>query len=406
MDSLQLSESFCDARMKPQSYRHVVPRAGRYDVYVTCVASSPISDGVALGEFFDEVAAAAGGDGMKVLQGKIYGLCARRGAILQAAQSAFEHRGLDPDFPTTFLEGAPCGGGVLAGAQIVGTIPAAHMERRVEVDTIRHQGTVVGRSMRAAGYRMVFLSGITGGDSSHESAAVQAQQMFRNAAALLQRQDLSPRHIIRTWIYLPHLLRWYGEFNRVRTACFRELGIIDDHGKGLLPASTGIQGERADGEECFMDLLAIESMSGSAPVAIPMRNVRQNEASEYGSSFSRGMAVYTDAPPTLYVSGTASIDPSGRTVYHGDPQGQIVETLLNVAALLDVHAATLRDIRQATAYCKDERTYRVFERVVSLLGLTGVPFVPVIADVCRDELLFEIDCIAVAAAPESVETVG
>ena len=150
-----------------------------------------------------------------------------------------------------------------------------------------------------------------------------------------------------------------------------------------------------------MDLLAIESTSGSAPVAMPMQNGRQNEASEYGSSFSRGMAVYSDAPPTLYVSGTASIDAAGRTVYRDDAQGQIVETLMNVAALLEVHAATLHDIRQATAYCKDERTYRVFERVVSLLGLTGVPFVPVLADVCRDELLFEIDCVAVAATPET-----
>ncbi len=386
--------------MKPHSYREVVPRSERHDVYVTCVARAPIPHEAALAEFFEELTAVADKDGIAVLQMKIYGLCAWRNVILDAARDAFQQRGLDPDFPMTFLQGAPCTGGVLAGVQLVGTIPLGKQTARVE--PIRHQGTSIGRQLCAPGYRMLFLAGISGFESvSNDSAEKQARRMFRNAAALLQAQGLSPRHIVRTWIYLPRLLHWYGDFNGVRNACFREFGIIDDHGKGRLPASTGIQGARQSGEECFMDLLAIDGASDAAPVATAMRNVRQNEASEYGSAFSRGIAVRTDSPPTLYVSGTASIDARGDTVYPGDEQGQIVETLLNVAALLDGHKARLHDIRQATAYCKDERTYRVFERVVKLLDLTDIPFVPVLADICREELLFEIDCVAVAAPSEN-----
>ncbi len=36
-----------------------------------------------------------------------------------------------------------------------------------------------------------------------------------------------------------------------------------------------------------------------------------------------------------------------------------------------------------------------FERIVDHLDMKDIPFVPVLADVCRDELLFEMDSVAV-----------
>jgi hypothetical protein len=37
----------------------------------------------------------------------------------------------------------------------------------------------------------------------------------------------------------------------------------------------------------------------------------------------------------------------------------------------------------------------MFRDIIKYLGLNEIPFVPVYADVCRDNLLFEIDGIAV-----------
>jgi enamine deaminase RidA (YjgF/YER057c/UK114 family) len=144
-----------------------------------------------------------------------------------------------------------------------------------------------------------------------------------------------------------------------------------------------------------MDLLAVESDRAEHSGGVVMHNSRQNEASEYGSSFSRGMILATDDRPTCWVSGTASIDGQGRTVHHGDAQSQVLETLLDVAALLETHGTKLRDICHATAYCKREEDYRAFARIIKHLHLDEVPFVPMIADVCRDELLFELDAVAV-----------
>ncbi|MHC5010849.1 MAG: RidA family protein, partial [Planctomycetota bacterium] len=186
------------------------------------------------------------------------------------------------------------------------------------------------------------------------------------------------------------------EFNRVRTACFKQWGLIHPEREGVLPASTGIQGRRHPGEECFMDVFALARKDGGRDGIEPMHNTRQNEAYEYGSSFCRGMTVSLDGPATHYVSGTASIDPLGRTVYHGDHQGQVVETLLDVHALLGGSDAAFRDICQATAYCKEERDYRTFLRMLEFMDWKDMPVIPVYADVCRDELLFEMDAIAVA----------
>ena len=148
-----------------------------------------------------------------------------------------------------------------------------------------------------------------------------------------------------------------------------------------------------------MDVLAVAPANGGRTGITPMHSSRQNDAYEYGSSFSRGMRVALGGSPTLYMSGTASISPEGETVYHGDGQGQILETLLDVHALLGSEAARLRDVCQATVYCKSLEDYRAFQEILELTNLEHVPFVCVEADVCRDELLFEMDAVAVAEAP-------
>lgn len=380
-------------------YVETVEHADWDDLYLTWVAPGPIAGPADLREPFERVAVALSERGGHILQEKIYGLHSEEESILQARREAFEARSVQPEVAPTFIEGAPCVGGPLAGLQLVAAAPKSD---RASVDTVRSAGRAVGRELTAASHRIIFFSGVSGFESRRERCVgAQAGWMFRNARALLESQGMRPEHVLRTWIYLPRILDWYGEFNRVRTGCFTDFGILDEEGRGVLPASTGIQGRRTEGEECFMDVLAVAREDGSCAQATPIRNARQNEACDYGSSFSRGMTLALDERPTLYVSGTASINGEGATVYHGDSQGQVTETLLDVASLLESRGAELRDIRHATAYCKRGVDYETFRRVVGLLGLEDVPFVPVRADVCRDELLFEIDAIAVPQQPSA-----
>lgn len=385
--------------MTHRTCRKTVKRSGFTDAYLTTVATSPITDEAQLNDVFEQVAAAIAEDRAALLQEKVYGLCSAQRAILAARARAFEKHGLDLECPPTFIEGAPCIGGLLAGVQTIGVVCES---TATAVKTIRVRGTPVGRELSTGGCRMLFYAGVSGFDpQAQRNVTEQAGAMFENVRALLADQGLSCKHIVRTWIYMARLLDWYGEFNRVRTSSYRRFGIIGSDGNSMLPASTGIQGRRTEGEECFMDVLAIASGDTERYATAQMRNARQNEAHEYGSSFSRGMAVGNGDHPTLWVSGTASINAQGKTVHHGDEQNQVMETMLAIAALLEGQGSRLRDICQATAYCKGHGDYRAFERIVDHLDMKDIPFVPVLADVCRDELLFEIDSVAVKGVAQS-----
>ena len=55
-----------------------------------------------------------------------------------------------------------------------------------------------------------------------------------------------------------------------------------------------------------------------------------------------------------------------------------------------------QDICAATVFIKNGNDAEITRRVIAERGLDGLPAVYVVADVCRDELLFEIDAEAVA----------
>jgi len=97
------------------------------------------------------------------------------------------------------------------------------------------------------------------------------------------------------------------------------------------------------------------------------------------------------AGETLFISGTAAIDASGATVHAGDAAAQIEATLANVRAILDAAGCRDEDVLQAIAYCKTPDVEGVLnDRWADLPW----PRVVAIADVCRDDLLFEIEATA------------
>jgi len=53
--------------------------------------------------------------------------------------------------------------------------------------------------------------------------------------------------------------------------------------------------------------------------------------------------------------------------------------------------ATLHDLCEATIFVKRSQDFSVYQEVIERLGISNIPSVNVIANVCRDELLFELD---------------
>ena len=136
-----------------------------------------------------------------------------------------------------------------------------------------------------------------------------------------------------------------------------------------------------------------------------------NEAYDYAlpSSFTRGLSVNIRAGQRiLWISGTASIDGRGVTLYPGDFRAQLWRTYRNLTELLRAEGATWHDIVRTSCYLRDiERDYDEFNRVRTLfLRCLSVDPVPastgIQARLCRSDLLIEIEAFAVLADGGSV----
>jgi enamine deaminase RidA (YjgF/YER057c/UK114 family) len=93
----------------------------------------------------------------------------------------------------------------------------------------------------------------------------------------------------------------------------------------------------------------------------------------------------------ILLSGTASIDEHGKTVYQNDMRAQIRKTFHVVQALIEKEGATLADINEATVFLKDEKDIDLYWEVAEELNVVDLPAIFMVADVCRADLLFEID---------------
>lgn len=350
---------------------HSLPRAGCREFYLTATPRSGSGlEGVA--ECFHGIAAALAEHRAEVVAEKVYGEVAACDGILGARRAAMVAHGRDPDTPVHFVDGAPVDGGMFGGVQVWAV---ANMARTDAVTSVPG-----GRLWHAPYGRALHLCGVRG--TAGATFAEQAGGMFSNAAVAAARSGFRYAQTARTWIYLANLLDDYAELNRVRSAFYRQCNFV-------WPASTGIQG-RAPGALCSMDVLLLD---GIRTRRID-RTLRQGPASDYGSAFSRAMLLEHDGGATLHVSGTASIDGKGQSRHDGDPTAQYLETLLDVAAVLREADMGFADIVQATLFCKNREVHAACVQAHDLLALPHFPVVHVLADVCRPELLVELEAVA------------
>jgi enamine deaminase RidA (YjgF/YER057c/UK114 family) len=108
---------------------------------------------------------------------------------------------------------------------------------------------------------------------------------------------------------------------------------------------------------------------------------------------------------TIYISGTASVDEFGATVHAGDFAAQVRRTFRNITELLRAEGATWKHIVRTTCYIKDiQQHYDEFNKLRTEFyreqGLDPLPASTGIeARLCRDDLLVEIEAIAMLPGP-------
>jgi len=297
------------------------------------------------------------------------------------------YKDIDDGVSPSFLVCKEGSFGPFAGAQVHAIIS----DNKPKV--IHIEGVPSGRILRLPDHTLVTLSAISAPELTQ--ATDQAKACLEKAESALKQFNAGFLSVARTWVWLRDILTWYDDFNRVRNRFFTERTLIGEGSRQSMPASTGIGLSLADGSRCAMDLIAVLEPK-SLPQFLPAVG-RQQCALEYGSAFSRASRAVTPAGRTVFVSGTASIDASGATTNIGDPSGQINATIDNVRAVLADMGCRDEDVVHTTAYCKTAEVEEIFNRIK---GDFDWPWVTMICDICRPELLFEMEA---TAAPKSAK---
>ena len=287
-------------------------------------------------------------------------------------------------WPVTWIQGDSCNGQDLSACQAV-------MISGIDVRPVTLKGRVVGKVFRTPDAVVCRIGGILPDDLSADRPA-QARQVFENLQTALESVGLTFTDIVRTWLYLSRLLEWYGPFNQVRTRFFEEQGIF---GK-LLPASTGIGAGNSAGAALVADALAIRPTRPTMQ-AVAVASPLQCPAVTYRSSFSRAVELQWPDCRELLISGTASIAPDGRSMHVGDTRKKIALTMEVVEAILASRAMGWADAVRGIAYFKDFREAPLLAEYCRDKGLPELPLALSHADICRGDLLFEIELDAATA---------
>jgi enamine deaminase RidA (YjgF/YER057c/UK114 family) len=286
------------------------------------------------------------------------------------------------DWPVVWLQGDACADGDLYSMQAVAI-------SGLDPQPIRLYGRDMGFTYEDETARYCRLRGVIPQDL-RASRSEQTRSAFETMHAALKLNGFKFTDTIRTWIYLDRLLEWYDDFNVVRTQYFNETGIFDH----MVPASTGIGAGNQYGATIMMDALAVQPKDDRLKIQEVISPL-QNPALDYKSSFARAVEMVYPTHKNLLISGTAGIDPVGKTVHLGDPEKQIRLTMEVVHAILESRGMGWSDLFRGIAYFKDMAFQPIFEQVAAELGISRFPLAISHADVCRHDLLFELEVDAV-----------
>ncbi len=350
-------------------------------------------------------------------EGGTRGSIVRQAVFVSDVQHIGECRRLIEEFygrqmpATTYVPQAPCQNKLVA----IEAFGIGQSGEPVQIDRRSDQLVIT----RHNGVAWCHCSDVTTGNQngSLHSGALAA---FSRMAGMLEDAGFSFSQVVRTWLYLGDIVgsegsrQRYQELNRARADFYADVPFPGNHAGTLgadhafYPASTGI-GARGNG--LAMSCMALVSQRDDLLVTA-LENPNQISAPAYDSRyspssprFSRAMAVVTDAAATVFVSGTASITEAQSR--HADHLGrQTHQTLDNIEALIGPEnfarhgirgtGATLADLAHIRVYVKHAADY---EKVLAICRrrVGQLPAVYAVADICRPELLVEIEGVAYAA---------
>ena len=263
--------------------------------------------------------------------------------------------------------------------------------------------------------RWVYCAGIGSADAPGGVHAGTLAALARMRAALAEAGS-GFEHVVRTWFYLCGITapgiegQRYQDLNRARSEFYQDIhfcrALADSQvPHGLYPASTGIG---MGGGGLVASCLTLQTARPDA-FLLPLENPQQTPAYAYDGryspqspKFSRAMALVLNQYVTTWISGTASIVNS-ESRCPGDIAGQTEQTIDNIERLLAPENFASHGVKGAGAHLRDLAKIRVYLkrpedfarcREICVRRFGPVPAIYAVADICRPELLMEIEGVA------------
>lgn len=231
---------------------------------------------------------------------------------------------------------------------------------------------------------------------AHTACTEAVQQCYLELFELLQQSGFT--HLWRVWNFVSHInapdvngLETYRAFNQGRAAAFAHFFDRDEQATRQMPAATAVG---CQGEGIYVHFLA-----GRQP-ARHIENPRQQPAyhypAEYGPrppSFARASAVTLPGQQMLFISGTASII-GHSTVHVGDLAAQCRTTVENLRIVADCAGRSLQQLGHFKVYVRHAHDVSAVRALLQpLLGVAEEQLACFVADICRQNLLVEVEAL-------------
>jgi hypothetical protein len=239
----------------------------------------------------------------------------------------------------------------------------------------------------------------------NENCRHNAENAFRQLKEIFRSGSFPVNSIVRQWNYIENILGFdgnkqrYQEFNNVRSDFYADSFRV----KGY-PAATGI-GMKQGG--IIIEFIAIQS---DKLVSLPIDNPEQIAAHSYSKNvlvgeecilkstpkFERARFLELFGKKVIFISGTASIR-GEHTVGAGDPALQTEVTIDNIKQLYSDKVLSnisggdlVPKYGHARIYIKERKDFAAVKKTFRL-HFGNLPVVFIVADICRPDLLVEIE---------------
>jgi len=240
---------------------------------------------------------------------------------------------------------------------------------------------------------------------SNSACKLNSEEAFKSLTEIFEAAHFPIKSIVRQWNYLEDILgcdgdkQRYQEFNNVRSGVYGNAFMQTGY-----PAATGIGMNRGG---VIIEFVAVKS---SEVITRPVDNPEQISAHSYSDKvlvgdecvlkttpkFERARYFQLKDKKLIFISGTASIT-GEKTVGIGDPVKQTEVTIHNIERLYTNEV--LRNLSKeklqpkyghARVYVKNRKDFAAIKRTFKT-HFGNLPVVYIIADICRENLLVEIE---------------